>query len=311
MSEGTIFIEWAPPHWPPRHSLQLQSQHVGKDVVHISCEPPGYFLVTESSSAGAKRYPFQLVMCEPNGFVKIAVAWSDNDVRMFASGKKLTPLDLQQEPFALDVIARVSHPWPLVELDSDLVDKATDEERLFLFTLADLSSRLNNGTDYDLLRASALIRQMFFDAGTPLAFAINRHYRIALQFSVLADLLALDDEMTPDIEIAALVAYPPEEAEMLSLDQFLARIAIRHGEVKCTVKDIVATVAHVFGGVHLGSAREVEERVLKDLRDVMLVARQSMVLRVVHDIGQVSIAALMPLVRAIEQRIARLSSPAP
>ena len=61
----------------------------------------------------------------------------------------------------------------------------------------------------------------------------------------------------------------------------------------------VDVVAHVFGGVHLGDILDGENRVLAILEKEVLIHNESLVFHSLHDIGKVTLKALMPLAKSL------------
>jgi len=60
-----------------------------------------------------------------------------------------------------------------------------NEELLFVRTLDDLHGSINSNDEYEVLRASALIRQLFLDGSNSLVDRVNRKYRHKLEFEVV------------------------------------------------------------------------------------------------------------------------------
>ena len=85
-------------------------------------------------------------------------------------------------------------------------------------------------------------------------------------------------------------------------DRFLRLGTITHGGVDCTVGDIIDVVAHAFGGVHYGQLLSDGNRALAVLEKEVLIDDESMVLHSLHDIGKVTVKALIPLAEAILTR---------
>jgi hypothetical protein len=60
----------------------------------------------------------------------------------------------------------------------------SETENLFLGTISDIEQKLSDGTTYNLIRGSGLIRHLFLDANS-LANQVNRKYKLRLQFSIV------------------------------------------------------------------------------------------------------------------------------
>jgi hypothetical protein len=300
MSEGNSYFEWAPSEWPPSTRVELQTSKDGTDEIRVQCEPGGYFRVQVMGTGGTREHLFQRVSMRTGEYAKLAVTWNGHDVRFFAGGEKLGPYVAGEAP--LEVLSFSAHApsGRSVPIAGEVLAIASSEEWLFLMTLHDLSERIARGTAYDIIRASGLLRQLLFDVGAPLAHAANRGTRLRLEFTIATTSPLPAKIEKPGIEWRSLYpANDQEPSERLNLDRFLALVTITSEGVGCTVRDVVAAVAHVFGGVHLGRPEEEEDKALVALRDRVLVQRQSLVLRAVQDIGQVCIEGLLPLATAI------------
>ena len=86
------------------------------------------------------------------------------------------------------ISGRVALQRPGVRLAARPLDGASvlemDPDQLFLKTLSDLERRTGSeASEYDVLRSSALLRQLLLDGG-PLVHQVNRHRRLTLVFRV-------------------------------------------------------------------------------------------------------------------------------
>lgn len=122
-----------------------------------------------------------------------------------------------------------------------------DPKTFFIDTLKDLSARITPGTEYDLVRASGLLRQLLLDQ-TPLIHLVNRQTRMKLIFEI---------KKWPDTnpQIGKLQLQSPEpDDEMprikVDFDSFLSTNVLFFHEHAYTVKDIIKTISNIQGGVH-------------------------------------------------------------
>jgi len=299
VSEGTICFEWVPTEWPPSRPTLLHTHRTDDGEVNLSCLPGGYLSVAVKSLDGERGYDFQRVHLAVGGLVRFAFGWDSTSATMAASGQLLGPYSEHGLPLDLQPHSVHSPKGKTLAIDVAVLASATPEERLFLMTLDDLSSRLSRGTEYDCIRASGLLRQLLFDDPTPLVHAANRGIRVRLEFEIAVPRPPHEGIDKPTTSWHSLLANNGDVVEVMGLDRFLRQTTISHEGVDCNVRDVIAAVAHVFGGIHLGHAGDGESAALVTLRDRVLVQEQPIVLRSLQDIARVTTNALMPLVEAI------------
>jgi hypothetical protein len=300
MNEGTAYLQFSPPEWPPSHPISLQT--ISKDGVEICllALEDGHFAVRVATAGAVREAHFQRVTIETGHFYALALAWGQDDIRLFSAGIKLLTYTSNAPPIELAASEDLVSSVRTVSVTADVLQRANREEWLFLMTLRDLSTRLANGQLYDLVRASALVRQLLFDDGEPLVHAANRGPRARLRFDVVAERPLPDGIPEPETHWCTL--YPQgsrDEIVSIPLAAFLGRTSLRHEGVSASVRDVVAAVAHVFGGVHLGRARDDESMAIAMLRDRVIIADQPMVFSALKDIARVTIEGLLAVVEAI------------
>ena len=170
-----------------------------------------------------------------------------------------------------------------------------DTDWLFLNTMDDLQARLNQRDPYSILGVSALLRKLLVD-DDPLAFQVNRKYRLGFKFSVTVfrprtEALAwsVGDGLDPNTTIVK------RQVQQLKLDKFLkVRVLVMRGNV-FTVHDIIKFEANVMGGVHAGAPRRPEDEILLAAERFFGVGGYPSVLRSLLPIGRVAHAGLLPL----------------
>ncbi len=74
-----------------------------------------------------------------------------------------------------------------------------NDEALFIRTLNDLHKSINSDDEYEVLRASALIRQLFLDGSNSLFDRVNRTHRTKLLFEIAEHHLLKSLIPKPDI----------------------------------------------------------------------------------------------------------------
>jgi hypothetical protein len=147
-------------------------------------------------------------------------------------------------------------------------------EELFLRTVEDLRDRVQEGDEYALIRATALLRQLILD-GANLVDQVNRAHKLKIRYTVcgkkfsehiLARKPALFSSLG-GIHVSGLFAHQREEC---TREQFLKTIVLSVGGHTFTIQDLIDHAAHVAGGVHAGSARNDRERVLSEFRGLII-----------------------------------------
>lgn len=135
------------------------------------------------------------------------------------------------------------------------------EDELFCRTIDDIQSVVDNPTSYEILRSSALLRQLLLD-GRRLVDIVNRERRLRLRFRV-ADgwehpVARMMRSMNPvffgvldGIDTGA--QFPNTPIRELTRDQFLNyNVLLINGHVY-TVRDVISFCANVMGGYTLAS----------------------------------------------------------
>jgi hypothetical protein len=173
------------------------------------------------------------------------------------------------------------------------VTMSTDE--LFMHVFTELVETIHGGY-FDLLRASALIRQLLLD-DPPLAHLVNRDLRIKIRFRVIR--YVTDPNRNPPAFGWSCVYAPssvpgPPEPEVLKQDSFLAANCIGMRGKLFTIKDVIKSCANVRGGVHLANTVDEKDQSLLNFD------------RVCQDAGIVTSVAIM---RGITASVAEGLSP--
>ncbi|SNS58381.1 hypothetical protein [Rhodococcoides kyotonense] len=175
---------------------------------------------------------------------------------------------------------------------------------LFLHVCDDLHHKTRvERSEYGLIRASGLIRQLILDAD-PLAHQMNRLYRVgALKFEAIQEDIHRFDSLSvgpPDSRLV-MGLHPshhpsPERARLFKLREFLAiECALVEREV-VTVRDIIDYAAHIAGGVHNGVANSALEKHLEKLsKQIQSVMNTDTIGMYMMTIGEVVLDGLHPL----------------
>lgn len=143
-----------------------------------------------------------------------------------------------------------------------------DIDRFFLETLDDLESRAIWGaSEYSLLRASALLRELLIDE-RPLVHQVNRKRQIRLRFGVRQapprdsnDLFWLGIDPSQSVEAAGLTGGTVTE---VGIPQLLGLEMLFLGAFTLTARDLITLGANVRGGVHHGPATDPKHKAMQE-----------------------------------------------
>jgi hypothetical protein len=181
-----------------------------------------------------------------------------------------------------------------------------EAEQLFRDTMSDLRSRIASGSDYDLRRTSALLRQLLVDEITLLSLA-NQTQRIKVRFRVgtLSRLVSKPNSVV--IRGFAANSGTPVDA---TIDQFLACDCLVAGNRAFTVRHIIKVNANIRGGVHVANKLDEDEQALLSVLAEQIKCgfgsgtEVDPLLFLLVEISHTVLEALLPLQSAIESSIA-------
>lgn len=303
VKEGAFYFEFQALQWPPKASERLHRIEQDGATVELVCFPDGHLALVLASNGEARKYHFQRVSIESGRLVKFAFSWNRASASAAAGGALLLPLaESQGRVLDLKLMEKMTYEMGQLSVPEDALRNASRDEWLFVHSLGDMTEKLTRASRYDLIRLSALLRQLLCDS-PPLALEVNRTFKLNVMFEVgikNAQTIAESDALVT----AWRTLYPLTQAEATGVDlgRFLRLQTITHAGVVCTVKDVIGVVAHAFGGVHYGQLWDDGNRALAILEKEVLVRDVSMVMHSLHDIGMVTVKALMPLAQAILDR---------
>src|SRR6266511_3684616 len=175
-----------------------------------------------------------------------------------------------------------------------------NDEVLFVRTIEDLHRSINSNDEYEVLRASALIRQLFLDGSNSIVDRINRKYRHKLEFEVIehtppnipglnfniwAVIDGIDPRVTP-------LHFPRVKKKRDSF--FGMTVAIIDGH-EYSIRELVQFVANVMGGVHSGSSHDEKEANLDRLKELYVFSNVSMALLFIKSVGRIILESLKSL----------------
>ena len=178
--------------------------------------------------------------------------------------------------------------------------------KFFLLTLDDLRSRLNKNTEYDLIRACGLCRQLILDKLTlyDLAnkdFDINDNYYISYEpaFHYGYDRGNVNHFVTGWMTINPI---DTKDAVTLGRKEFKSIVLITEEKYSYTVEDIIEDTSHFMGGVHSKDPHEKNKK-LKVLYGLYsrLKEEANLPLFAIRAVCAVIVKAMEPLELAIKE----------
>lgn len=296
MPKGSVAFQYRSTQWPLANEHRIHRIAQDGAVVDIVFFPDGHLALIVDFQGERKESHFQRIAIESGGIVKMAFSWSDCEVLADVGGDALTPLDRSNDEILEARIAgKQAYEMGHFSVDASTLKSLPREDWLFIETLADISRKVNSNSRYDLVRLSALLRQLLCDS-VPLVRSVNRRYKLDIQFEVAIReprAIPYPDELW----LNARPVYPVnhDEATPVVLDRFLKMVVLTYRGVGCTVGNVIDVVANAFGGVHHGELRTREDHALDLLEGELLVQDESLILYCLRDIGKVTLRALLPL----------------
>jgi hypothetical protein len=180
-----------------------------------------------------------------------------------------------------------------------------DSEQLFLASVEDLERYVGIGDDYAMLRAAALLRQLFMDQ-SPLVHQVNRKYRLYLKFPVCGRpytevVLSMAPTFYSALDGIHRSGPTPHQLEELSLDNFLATKVLKLGDNVLTIGDLISISANVLGGVHRGTARTEKEQAVEAFNRQVFAYGHPISAAQMRPVVMVALEGLFPLVEAAKK----------
>ena len=300
MDEGTFYFEYQPQRWPLSTPVRLHSIERDGTKTDLLCFPDGHLALIIESGRDRREHHFQRVSIQEGAVVKFCFSWGQNGASAAAGGAMLSSLEESDgEVMILNIKERPSYEMGHMSVSRELIKRASRDEWLFLESLADMTRKLESASRYDLVRLSALLRQLLCD-NPPLAQVVSRKFRLDIHFEVaIKQNQAVPEPQMLRTSWRSLYPNTQEEIARVDRDRFLKLRTIMHEGVDCTVGDVIDVVAHAFGGVHYGQLWSDENRSLAILENEVLIHDESLVLHSLLDIGKVTVKAFIPLAEAI------------
>lgn len=183
----------------------------------------------------------------------------------------------------------------------------TDKEKLFVNSVIELEERFSKQTEYDVLKASGLIRQLLVDSN-PLVAQVNRTYKLKIKFKVVKpykfDSTNIDSDGTKWNSLCSIMMFispgkSSDFVELLSKDDFFKYKILTHHETEFTVLDVIKICANKYGGIHREDIKEGKSLELDRMSSLIKFNGSKSVFHAMHGIIEVCLDSLEPLKNAI------------
>lgn len=304
MNEGTfMFTAVLDDGCPPSQPTSLYTHVAEKGRAGAILAPDGcmHVIVESSGNEVAERFHCvsQPISVPANAPVEFHIAWkTPAPPKIRINDRFLKPLWESTDVCALSGLP-VLHFAPPQALYSSLDTSRAiaNHDRFFLETVVELDQRTHSLKDYDVLKASALLRLMLTDG---LLTTINRQHRRKIRFRVARH------PPPPFTDGLAYVQLDPTSGfvsavDHVKLEQFLSTELLWHKGRAATVLDLVRLTANAMGGVHLGETESEHHDALRMISDQYVLPGQArnVVLSCLWSIARVTLVAVQELVVTI------------
>lgn len=302
MSEGTIVeVVTIPEVWPPLAPTVLVHKCLDSNVVKLWVDQSNAFFL-QFSGDGMDSTPIrcQRVVLEASSVVVFIIRWGDSiklNINRFC-------VEFDPDGSKCPIIVRARNVRDSSSVDFmfsriDVNSVTCPVDRFFLETLKDLELKMCSGDRYQVVRSSALLRQLFIDE-SPLVHKVNSKYKHKLVFRVIeaAGNLPINDVHVHWVNIDPH-GFSSANVVDLDLSKFLAAKILVYKGQSASVKDVIKLCSNSKGGVHYGSFYGVEQGVLQDYDDICRIIGSEPSLEAIIGIARVALSAVRPIVSAI------------
>lgn len=182
----------------------------------------------------------------------------------------------------------------------------TDIEKHFINSAEDLKIRAEKGSQYDLIKASGILRQFLIDSPSLIDRANERHKKKILfttnRKENLESKAVIQDgvQWEPMITVRFIEPKDKEFISELKRPQFLQYQVFHFEDHIFTIKDIIKIAANVLGGVHYDKPKTNEDRLLAIANSMINYQdKTSACAYSIREIANVTIKAIKPLLDKI------------
>ena len=182
----------------------------------------------------------------------------------------------------------------------------TAQEKIFVNIMFDLNERYERRTEYDLLKASGLIRQLIVDHNS-IVEQVNKNYKLKILFRVQErskmPVERIKEDGTVWKVLYGMTFITAKEnslsIELLNKDAFFKYDLLTYHEEVFNVLDIIKICANKYGGIHYDENKNLKEQSLDTTHRGFSFNDSSSVIQSMHSIIGICLEALKPLVEKI------------
>ncbi len=292
-----VAAAWFPSPWPPATTIQLFSKLEDGCGVVVSALVNGSIAIEVfASGALMRRDEYQPLQLTGGDFGIISFTWTKDETRLLINDTALRLRSEEDVPCIIKMSQRARYREPIyLELSADA--KLNRIDQLFVETIKDIQSKLDDPSHYNLIRAAGMLRQLFLD-GSRLVDQVNRYHRIRLRFEIVP--FEQELSIVPEFHWCRISpGVSPSISVECDLDHFLRVTCVFSEKHKFSVYDVIICCAHVFGGVHSGSPGNDKESELLRLQEAVLAGGESVVDSTLRDICDIALRGCAPLMEAL------------
>jgi len=303
MREGTIYLVLMfPTPWPIERDVVLLSKSEGNFEMQIIAHSDGHlsFILREDNEIVIAKH-FQKISIGKVNRAIMTLLWKDNEAHIILNEDELLPFSNDNNILILKGKEITENQQDLVNLPNP--DKLKDNlERFFIETVIDIIQKLNSGKQYDIIKASGLLRQMLLDK-EPLVFIINRKFKVKLEFEVVEyrDKLPIDDGRTELHARFLNPNFPGAKTTKTSLKEFLSIKCLEYESTEITIKEIIKYCSHIKGGIHTGKPEDDIDITLISLDKMIKILEEESSIVLLKGIIQIVLNGLKPLIKEISK----------
>lgn len=297
-----FFAVGLPKKWPPP-SVQFLAELSDSGFI-LGSSPFGHLLIFQQQLGSAQVHSrFQPIIAQGGEKVVITVT-HDREENIFQILINEIQLQLNNEaPIVLKSLADAETGfYALPALDLRVSERQNYLTRLFLETVQDLMIKLEDRSEYSLIRCSALLRQLLLED----MISVANKYRAKVYFNVCRD-IPHPTELSPSLVYSGVLPLVGNH-EVLDMARFLAKRIALIADSEITVRDIIDAVANNRGGIHFrNSARAKQVPVLE--MDDSGSNMKKLSLSFIREIGITTVRAVAPLVQQLQKENGDLYAP--
>jgi hypothetical protein len=184
------------------------------------------------------------------------------------------------------------------------MSQVSQAERLFVGVFYDLCEKHKKADEYSLIKASGLIRQLFFDSKS-LVDTVNVKFKLKLRYKIYDK---NKEQYIPKIFLDSGVYWanpkgsPKETCHDLKFNEFVSRIVFAQKGNVLTIKDAIKITANMLGGVHFDTVIEPELKETIELSKYIIVNDKDSFNNILHSIYEIMIQSITELKNKIEEQ---------